>query len=509
MDNATVTWILCKNSSHYEASGSTVAQWAPGEKVIYTIVISILIVFTTFGNLLTIVAVARVRYLRSVSYLFIASLAGADLLVGCFVMPISMMYTITFEGVWTFGPYLCDLWQFMDYVGCTASLTNLCTIALDRYMTVSKPLKAIHKRTKKRAAQMISITWLIPVIHWATFIGIIRYLHGRSPVGTCSLRWEPHYLVIIAAMIIIYIPIASILVLFAMIYFSLRAHSKHLSARLNRCSPAASSTDVCNDVICMEDSRYRRLTNKQTIDTYVSIVTNEENATCCDLLYFGSKEYKSKSSVVGNRFDQELSSDLQIIIICDVRSSSVTYTNTSTNTSRDWLNSFGDPRCVTSCYQLGNAPRPHVIFRARSYSEPTLSTNEIKLRKPIEENANQKIVSQRAIKSESYPLKPARHHRSKFSEDYRRNRQRNLESSRLAQQIKIAKTLAIIMIFIMLSWLPFAIMWPIKSICPTCLSEKSYNISFWINYLNSALNPILYCLCNPNFRRAFLGMLKR
>ena len=41
-----------------------------------------------------------------------------------------------------------------------------------------------------------------------------------------------------------------------------------------------------------------------------------------------------------------------------------------------------------------------------------------------------------------------------------------------------------------------------------CVNEVVMQVVLWLGYLNSCLNPILYPLCNDNFKRAFKRMLR-
>lgn len=61
----------------------------------------------------------------------ILSLAVADLLVACLVMPLGAVYQVT--GKWLLGPELCDMWTSSDVLCCTASILHLVAIATDRY----------------------------------------------------------------------------------------------------------------------------------------------------------------------------------------------------------------------------------------------------------------------------------------------------------------------------------------------------------------------------------------
>lgn len=85
-------------------------------KIFLTSVLVLIILFTVTGNILTLLAVFRMKMFKnSVSNLYIASLAGADLIVGFFVMPVMLIFSIGTEGQWPLGPTLCDIWQAVDY----------------------------------------------------------------------------------------------------------------------------------------------------------------------------------------------------------------------------------------------------------------------------------------------------------------------------------------------------------------------------------------------------------
>jgi len=95
--------------------------------------------------------------------MFIVSLAIADLIVGLVVMPMSTVYIFTVD--WWFGVGLCQLWIAVDYTASTASILNLFILSLDRYWSVTMPLKYLSKRTTKRAIIMISL-----VLNFVLFI---------------------------------------------------------------------------------------------------------------------------------------------------------------------------------------------------------------------------------------------------------------------------------------------------------------------------------------------------
>jgi hypothetical protein len=83
-------------------------------KITLGCLLSCLAIFTVCGNILVLYAIQTEKNLRTVSNLFILSLAVADLAVGLFVMPLSAATIIA--GRWPFSPMICKMWLSIDYV---------------------------------------------------------------------------------------------------------------------------------------------------------------------------------------------------------------------------------------------------------------------------------------------------------------------------------------------------------------------------------------------------------
>ncbi|XP_004584162.2 histamine H3 receptor-like [Ochotona princeps] len=79
---------------------------------------------------------------------------------------------------------------------------------------------------------------------------------------------------------------------------------------------------------------------------------------------------------------------------------------------------------------------------------------------------------------------------------------------RLSRDKRVAKSLAIIVCVFGLCWAPYTLLTIIRAACHgTCIRHSLYETSFWLLWLNSAINPVLYPLCHMSFRKAFIKLL--
>lgn len=81
---------------------------------------------------------------------------------------------------------------------------------------------------------------------------------------------------------------------------------------------------------------------------------------------------------------------------------------------------------------------------------------------------------------------------------------------KMKREHKAARTLGIIMGTFILCWLPFFLWYVTTSLCGShCpCPDIIVHIVFWIGYMNSALNPLIYAYFNRDFREAFKNTLQ-
>ncbi|KAJ6224743.1 hypothetical protein RDWZM_003288 [Blomia tropicalis] len=181
------------------------------------IMLAIVTLATVIGNLLVIAAILRERHLRSVGNYLVFSLAVADLMVACLVMPLGALYVVT--GQWTLGAAFCDLWTVADVLCCTASILHLLAIAMDRFWAVTNVDYIHQRRNGSRIGMMIFLIWV------ASFIISLAPIFGwrdpdfpkRIAQQQCLISQDVTYQ-IFATCSSFYVPLLLILLLYWRIY---------------------------------------------------------------------------------------------------------------------------------------------------------------------------------------------------------------------------------------------------------------------------------------------------
>ena len=127
----------------------------------------ILSIITAAGNGFVIFLVARSRRLHSSANWFVLSLAVADFTVGIAIFP-SSYFCNKYSMACNTKVYMAFFWFFLH-----SSVTNLCTLTLDRYLAIVHPLEYIISMTERRPAMVILMAWLIPfIISLSLLVGV-------------------------------------------------------------------------------------------------------------------------------------------------------------------------------------------------------------------------------------------------------------------------------------------------------------------------------------------------
>uniref|UniRef100_A0A667YTQ8 Gastrin/cholecystokinin type B receptor n=1 Tax=Myripristis murdjan TaxID=586833 RepID=A0A667YTQ8_9TELE len=128
---------------------------------------SLIFLLSVLGNSLIIAVLVRNRRMRTVTNLFLLSLAVSDLMVSLVCIPFTLIPNLMRDFI--FGTGMCKLVMYFMGVSVSVSTFNLVAISLERYSAICNPLTSRTWQTKSHAAKVISATWV------ASFILMLPY----------------------------------------------------------------------------------------------------------------------------------------------------------------------------------------------------------------------------------------------------------------------------------------------------------------------------------------------
>ncbi|XP_037047992.1 5-hydroxytryptamine receptor-like isoform X2 [Bradysia coprophila] len=213
-----------RNSTNATSGTSDIkieTTWQLFSMIATAVILAFIILATVIGNVFVIAAILLERNLQSVANYLILSLAVADLLVACLVMPLSAVYEVSQE--WKLGPELCDMWTSSDVLCCTSSILHLVAIAIDRYWAVTN-IDYVHHRTAGRIGIMILVVWSLSLL-----VSIAPLLGWKDPKWYDRVNLQYECMVsqdityqIFATASSFYVPLFVILVLYWRIFQTAR-----------------------------------------------------------------------------------------------------------------------------------------------------------------------------------------------------------------------------------------------------------------------------------------------
>ena len=123
-------------------------------------------ILTTTGNGFIIFLVCNKQQLRTKTNAFIVSLAVADFCVGMSAVP-SRFACEALD--MCNDPFISRTVWISRNLFAFASVTNLSSLVLDRYIAVTKPLQYLTFMKRRRVILMVSLSWAIPIALIASF----------------------------------------------------------------------------------------------------------------------------------------------------------------------------------------------------------------------------------------------------------------------------------------------------------------------------------------------------
>ncbi|XP_033340630.1 5-hydroxytryptamine receptor 2B [Megalopta genalis] len=202
------------NDSHYEGgNGMRTDTEAEGLNNWWALLALVLVLGTAAGNILVCLAITKERRLQNVTNYFLMSLAITDLMVAVLVMPLGILTLV--RGYFPLPPVYCLAWICLDVLFCTASIMHLCTISVDRYLSLRYPMKFGRNKTRRRVTLKIIFVWILSIAMSLPLS--LMYSKDDDSVlvdGACQIP-DPLYK-LIGSIICFYIPLGVMLLTYAL-----------------------------------------------------------------------------------------------------------------------------------------------------------------------------------------------------------------------------------------------------------------------------------------------------
>lgn len=89
-------------------------------------------------------------------------LCSMALIVSCYFIFLCFS-PFYFSGYFPLESVHCLVWMCLDVLFCTASIMHLCTISIDRYLSLRYPMRFGRNKTRKRVTVKIIFVWLLSI----------------------------------------------------------------------------------------------------------------------------------------------------------------------------------------------------------------------------------------------------------------------------------------------------------------------------------------------------------
>ncbi|CAG9537367.1 unnamed protein product [Cercopithifilaria johnstoni] len=447
--------------------------------------LALLVIWTIAANTLVFVVLYKNPHLQTVPNLLVANLAFSDLCLGVIVLPLSSIYAIANE--WIFTSTLCVVFVSADILCSTASIWNLSIVGLDRYWAITTPMAYMAKRNKRTAAFLILSVWLSSaLISLAPLFGW-RQVAERGNMIRVNGTWQcvfldlPSY-TIYSATGSFFIPL---IIMFFVYYKIYQAFTEHRARQLYRQQVIKKHIEstILHDLPTDDEFAEELEKNEERESSSASNICKEqlaqpkckecEECVCDTANESNPREESNKGEVVEDAKSQDQKRAIKTI----EAATKTTYSISDTVILSE--NNITKGKKSVKCCQCGKTE----ISKMHSVQ-------------PLKAASNWKVMYKRR--------------RQQSKRNTRITLQHNQRSISTAKERRGVEVLGIILGCFAICWTPFFIMYVVVQFCSSCqIDPHIWMFITWLGYSNSAMNPIIYTVFNQDYQNALKRLFRR
>ncbi|XP_032688157.1 dopamine D2-like receptor isoform X2 [Odontomachus brunneus] len=498
----------------------------------WALILVIVPCLTLFGNVLVILAVVRERTLQTVTNYFIVSLAVADLLVAVLVMPFAVYVLV--NGSWSLPGFVCDFYIAMDVTCSTSSIFNLVAISIDRYIAVTQPIKYAKHKNNRRVWLTILLVWAISAAIGSPIVLGLNNTPDRIPDQCLFYNTD---FIIYSSLSSFYIPCIIMVFLYYNIFKALRNRARRARAskkpNLGDIKPGSIIENIAHTRSGYSVARFAEtaLGAAALVAPGIEEPTNtasgsneDEDETPLDPVVVISNDKSTEFFLATVVEEAAAVAQAQLTGVPHVRkdsgydgaaSSTMIHEPLETNSSPS-----PNPR-ITSAPSSSTSSSPPPTRGPTSVSSQTKkngngSTNKQELKRlksagsllPLPLARTPSVLSSVGKKDRKNASAGSRFTIYKANKASKKKR----EKSSAKKERKATKTLAIVLGVFLICWVPFFTCNIMDAIC-TKLTKAcqpgvtAFIVTSWLGYMNSFVNPVIYTVFNPEFRKAFRKLI--
>ena len=194
--------------------------------MMFTSILAVISTATFIGNILVATAFVKTPSLRTSTNYYIVNMAVSDLLGPLFNWPLYASEGMLTSNIFINEPWaspVCRLGMYIRAVSQVVSVLCLVFIALDRFVAIIFPLKAVRMNMKIRVI-FLSISWIIPICYFLPYVFFARVIKVKNQTF-CRFQMSDKALTIFngGGFIFFYlIPVITIIVLYSVIIRALK-----------------------------------------------------------------------------------------------------------------------------------------------------------------------------------------------------------------------------------------------------------------------------------------------